>query len=164
MTARTIQMREGIFGGSVLLLGFAVAWGASQITVGFSFDPVGPRLFPLLIAGGMVLSGSVILFSALSARSAAEPADDIASNYDWRPIVLISLGLLIQIAFIETLGWIPVAMIAFVLGCWAFGNKRFGLNLAIGFVLSSVALVAFNFGLDLKLPTGVIGQLLSSKP
>jgi putative tricarboxylic transport membrane protein len=80
------------------------------------------------------------------------------------PLVLISLGLLVQIFLIDTLGWIPVATVAFVLGCWAFDNRRFGLNLAIGFVLSTVTLVAFNFGLDLKLPTGVIGQLLASKP
>jgi putative tricarboxylic transport membrane protein len=161
---RAFANKDTAFGGFVLLLGLAVAWGASQITVGFSFDPVGPRLFPMLIAVGMVLTGAAILLSGLSTQPVAESGEEAGSPYEWTPIVLISVGLLIQIFFIDTLGWIPVATIAFVLGCWAFDHRRIALNLAIGFALSSAAFIAFNFGLDLKLPTGVIGQLLSSKP
>ena len=161
---RSVANKDTFFGGFVLLLGLAVAWGASQITVGFSFDPVGPRLFPLLIAAGMVLTGGAILVTGLSAGAVAEPANEFAEPYEWAPVILISLGLLTSIFFIDTLGWIPVATIAFVLGCWAFDHRRFALNLAIGFALSSVAFIAFNFGLDLKLPSGVFGQLLASKP
>ena len=83
---RSVANKDTFFGGFVLLLGLAVAWGASQITVGFSFDPVGPRLFPLLIAAGMVLTGGAILVTGLSAGAVADPADDLAEPYEWTPV------------------------------------------------------------------------------
>lgn len=54
-------MSDRIF--SVVWLAFcaAVAWLAWQIDAPFSYEPIGPRAFPLLLAGAMALSAGWLI-------------------------------------------------------------------------------------------------------
>lgn len=132
----------------VLALGYILT--ASRIQVSFMSDPVGPRLFPYIIAGIIILcSISMIL------------RPDPEAEWPTGPMLLqlfIALIALIAYAFmIKPLGFIiPTSIVAGLL-CWQIGGHPMrsvitGAGLGIGlFVLFKVIL-----GLGLKgLPAGM---------
>lgn len=152
---------EATFGVAMLLLAVAVLVSAASIPSGFSYDAVGPRMFPTIMGVGLLLAALGILAGAIgprrkAAQIAAAPAEP---RPDWRPVALISAALLLEAALIETLGWIPLTGVLFAAGAWAFGNRRLWLNLVIGLVFGGLILFTFDAGLGLDLPLGVLAPL-----
>ena len=81
-----------------------------------------------MIAAGMILSGSPILLGAFGQDAAPVPGEEI----DWLPVVLIVLALVVAIALLVVLGWIPVITVVFALGARAFGSRRTAVDLVLG--------------------------------
>jgi putative tricarboxylic transport membrane protein len=147
-----INIPEAGLGAFALVLGSYVAIDASGYHDGSTYDGLGPSLMPYIIAAGLILTGLPILVGALLSRRPAEPVEQI----DWMPIALITLGLILPIAFILWLGWIPVITVVFALGARAFGSRRTILDLGLGLAFGIVTFVIFNYGLGLHLPVGRI--------
>ena len=124
--------------------------GATGFGGGSTYDVLGPSLLPFIIAGGLILTGLPILIGAFVARAPAASPEPL----DWIPVVLITLGLIVAIVFIRTLGWIPVVTVVFALGARAFGSRRTVIDLGLGFAFGIVSLAVFNYGLGLNLPGG----------
>jgi putative tricarboxylic transport membrane protein len=55
-------MSDRIFAGLWILFCAAVAWLAWKIEAPFSYEPIGPRAYPLLLAGAMAASAAWLLF------------------------------------------------------------------------------------------------------
>lgn len=147
---------EAAFGVAMLLLAAAVLASTASIPAGFSYDAVGPRLFPAIMGVGLLLAALGILAGALGPRaSRAEPG----GQADWKPIALVSAALLLEAALIETLGWVPLTATLFAAGAWAFGDRRLRLNLLIGAAFGAAILLAFEAVLGLDLPLGVLAPL-----
>ena len=147
-TAR--RAADTLFGGSVVALGLFIVVETARMTVGPTHAMVGPRLFPLLIATGLVLVGLVLLREALAGTSAH--GDGMA--LDGRAVALVGGGLLLQILLIERAGWMIAATLLFLAATAAFGSRRIVVDAALGLALSAVAFLCFNYGLGLDLPTG----------
>lgn len=141
---------DRIFGAIMLVLALGYILTASRIQVSFMSDPVGPRLFPYIIAGIIILcSISMIL------------RPDPEAEWPTGPMLLqlfIALVALIAYAFmIKPLGFIiPTAIVSGLLS-WQIGRHPVrsaitGVGLGVGlFVLFKVIL-----GLGLKgLPAGM---------
>jgi putative tricarboxylic transport membrane protein len=134
------------------LLVLAVAYGVTAS--GFKAmigDPLGPSVFPLVLAVPLALFSLYLLF-----RPDAEP--------DWprrRPFVkqvLAVLALLAYAYFLEPLGFVLATLLAVVaLGC-LLGARIWQAGLA-GAVVAVVLFVLFNNLLSLPLPAGVLGFL-----
>jgi putative tricarboxylic transport membrane protein len=146
----TIDIPEAALGAFAIVLGAYVAFDASGYHDGSTYDGLGPSLLPYIIAAGLTLTGLPILVRALRSRGRAEPIEQI----DWVPILLITLGLIMPIAFILLLGWIPVIAVVFALGARAFGSRRTILDLGLGVTFGIVTFVIFNYGLGMHLPRG----------
>ena len=86
----------------MLVLGAFIAFETTSAWVPTN-AVVGPALFPYLIAAGLVIVGLALLREALSATSPTRAA----SSWTGIAVVLVSVGLMIQILLLETLGWIP---------------------------------------------------------
>lgn len=153
---------EAAFGAAMFLLAIGVLASAAAIPAGFSYDAVGPRLFPAIMGVGLLLAALGILAGAIGrgATKAPDAPAAAAAPLDWKPVVVISAALLLEAALIETLGWVPVTATLFAAGAWAFGNRRVWLNLLIGLVFGTLVLLAFNEGLGLDLPLGPLAPLL----
>ncbi|KQX43220.1 MULTISPECIES: tripartite tricarboxylate transporter TctB family protein [Ensifer] len=148
----TIQNRPlAVFSIAMLLVGVAVIISASRIPTGFSYDAVGPTVFPTIIGAGFVVSALLVILESVRATS----PEDGQVPVDFRPVIVISAALLLEAFFIKKLGWVPMAAIVFAAGSWAFGDRRIVLNGAIGLVFSTLILVAFSWVLGLDLPIGV---------
>lgn len=152
MQRLTIQPQEAALGLGLLALAAAVVSLSLNMTVGFSYDRVGPRTFPYLIAAMLTVSGALVLLTAVSSRRREHAEEPVR----WLPIAVISATLIFQTVFLTTIGWIPAATIAFALVAMAFGERRAVLNLTFGFILACGTFALFNYGLQLRLPVGTL--------
>jgi len=153
MWRRMRQPSEAALGVGLAVLALWIIALTSQMTVGFSYDNVGPRTFPYLIASLLLLSGIALIGDAFSRASAERGSDD---PVQWLPIVLISATLIFQLFVIRQIGWIPAATISFAVCAFAFDERRMLLNLLFGFLLACGTYILFNYGLQLRLPAGYL--------
>lgn len=145
------------FGGATLALGITVLVVASNITSGFGYDVVGPALFPRLIGGGLIVAAILVIADAVLR---APDADDDAAPISPLPVAVVSAAILLEVALLESVGWVPMTAVLFTAGAWAFGDKRIMLNVAIGLVFGALLLAAFNYGLGMDLPAGLLAPVL----
>ena len=159
-TGRSLRIGEAVLSVGVLALGLFVAIETALLEVGPSHGAIGPRLFPSLIATGLIVVGLALLREAFFGHIAHERGWEL----DWRAVALVSAGLLVQMLLLESLGWIVAATLLFVAATLAFGSRRLLLDATIGVVLTGLAFVVFNYGLGLTLPTGtVVEQLMPAE-
>lgn len=151
-TALGLRAGEAVLGGVVLGLGLFVGVETALLEVAPSNAAIGPRLFPFLVAAGLVSVGVLVLRQALFGHIAHERGFAL----DWRAVAWVAGGLLVQLWLVEKLGWILATALLFLAGTLAFADRRILLNLAIGVVLAGLTFWIFNDGLGLSLPVGTV--------
>jgi putative tricarboxylic transport membrane protein len=157
-TGSSLRIGEAILGGVVLGLGLFIAIETSMLEVAASNAAIGPRLFPFLIAAGLVIVGGLVLRQAFFGHIAHEGGFEL----DWRAVALVGGGLIVQFLLLESLGWIIATTLLFVATTLAFGSRRLLIDAALGIALSGFAFISFNYGLGLDLPVGtVVEQILT---
>lgn len=139
-------------GGLAVLMALvlvAFGWG---LAAPFAYEPVGPRAFPMITA---ILIGGCGLVLLVKGGGAIEPnAAGVNQGILGIAVTLVAYALLFQ-----PLGFVPsTALMSFVVA------RIFGANwwqsVATGAVLSVGSYLLFDHGLDVVLPTGVLGDLL----
>ena len=138
----------------MLALGLFIAFETSQMQVAASQAAVGPRLFPFLVAGGLILVAAALLREAFFGHVAHEGGFEL----DWLAVVLVSGALIVQMLLIEWAGWIVAATILFMVTARAFASRRLVADAALGLGLAVLTFVVFSYGLDLTLPTGELAE------
>lgn len=134
---------DRIFGLVVVLGALAFFAGALQIQVSFLSDPLGPRVFPILISGAALLCGlSMIL------KPDADP--EWPARAAW---VSMGAALVVLIGYAYTvvpLGFlVPTALASAAIGYLI--DPKPAQSLIMGAVLSAVLFVIFKYGLGLGL-------------
>lgn len=153
---RGLRIAEAILAAFILLLGVFVAVETAMLRTGPGYSAIGPKLFPALVAGGLVLVGLALLYEA-RAGPAAQP---MGFELDLPPAVAVTAGLVLQMLLMRPAGFVIATTVLFVAVTYAFGSRRLVLNTAVGFVLCLATHVAFTRGLGLVLPAGVLGPVL----
>ena len=134
---------DRIFGLVVVMGALAFFAGALQIQTSFLSDPVGPRVFPMLIATASVLCGLVLI-----AKPDAEPewpALAAWGNMAIALVVLVSYALLIG-----PMGFLASTALA-AAGVSYLIEKNARTAALAGLGLSLVLFVIFKYGLGLGL-------------
>ncbi len=152
-TARNLRAGEAALGGGILALGLFVAVETVRLQVAPTHAAVGPRLFPFLVAAGLLAVGALLLREALFGHVAHERA---GIALDWAAVALVAAGLLAQLLLVEPIGWIPAAALLFAAAALAFRGRRPLRDLLIGLGLGALTFLAFGYGLDLGLPVGSV--------
>ena len=153
MRTRMLRPSEAALGVGLVVLALFIIELTTQITVGFSYDNVGPRTLPYIVAAMLILSGIAIAVGAFFGEPAEHQHDD---PIRWLPIALISAALIFHMFVVRHIGWIPAATVSFAVVAFAFGERRVLLNLLFGFLLAAGTYVLFNYGLQLRLPAGYL--------
>ncbi|MGM8930582.1 tripartite tricarboxylate transporter TctB family protein [Salinicola halophyticus] len=133
---------------SLLLLGLAafVAVQAWQLQVPFSYDPLGPKAVPLMLAGLLAIL-AVVLFVRPGA-SGEWPTGALLLRLVFTMAVLgFYAALFINLGFLVTTALVSV-IIAWLFGATPVKAVVGGLLLALGSYL------LFTYGLGISLPTG----------
>ena len=155
-TSRELRLGEAALAAFVLLLGVFVAVETAMLRTGPGYSAIGPKLFPSLVAAGLLLVGLALLYEA-RAGAVAQP---MGFELDLPPALLVTAGLVLQMLLMRPAGFVIASAVLFVAVTYAFGSRRLALNAAVGLVLCAATYVAFTFGLGLGLPAGVLGRLL----
>lgn len=151
-----LRLAEGALGAFLIAVGLFVAIDVAGMQVAASTAAVGPKMFPFIVAGGLTLIGLLVLREAAFGHVPHEGGLEI-----WWPAVLfISAGLVAEMLLMETAGWIIAAAVLFVIVARVFGSRRILVEALIGLAISSGTFVVFNYGLDLSLPPGFVGEVL----
>jgi putative tricarboxylic transport membrane protein len=155
-TTRGLRLGEAALAAFVLVLGVFVAVETAMLRTGPGYSAIGPKLFPALVAAGLLLVGIALLYEA-RAGAVAQPA---GFELDLPPALLVTAGLVLQMLLMRPAGFVIASAVLFVAVTYAFGSRRLALNAAVGLVLCTASYVAFTWGLGLVLPAGVLATLL----
>ena len=159
-TGRELRVGEAVLGLVVLGLGLFVVAETALMEVAPSNAAIGPRLFPFLVAAGLLAVGLLVLRQAFFGHIAHERGFEL----DWKAVALVAVGLLVQLLLVESLGWIVATTLLYLLAALAFAERRLLVTLLIGLALTGLTFVVFNYGLGLSLPTGsVLERLLPAE-
>lgn len=122
----------------------------------------GPQFFPGIIAAGLYLFAVVLGIGAVRALADA-PAVDAADSgersvgVDWRSFAWVVGSFLVFAFLLGILGWIVAAALLFAGIARGFGHTRWLFALFVGVTISSLTYIAFDMGLGLSLPSGILG-------
>ncbi len=134
---------DRIFGSVVVLGALAFIAGAFAIQTSFISDPLGPRVFPILIGSAAFLCGAGIL-----ARPDPDPAWPAPST--WAAIAAATVVLLAYAQLIGPLGFLLSTALASAATSWMIRpDLRTALPTGIG--LAVLLYIAFKHGLGLGL-------------
>lgn len=142
---------DRVLGGVCVLAAGAMAWAARAYVPPFSYEPVGPRAFPMLLAALMALVGAWLVVRP-SAHSAAVAKGRVGALAGCVGAVL-AYALIFQWAgFVvaTALMAVPVGMV--FAGRWR-ATLIGGIGLGLGLFLF------FDRALDVVLPTGLLAFL-----
>jgi putative tricarboxylic transport membrane protein len=148
----------------LVLVGAFLLYNAITLPGGYAkVDPVGPKLFPMIIGVGLLVT-AVILAIAIPRGSVgeADAGEDIDpdSQGDWRTVGLL-VGLFVAtILLVNFLGWAIMGALLFAGAATILGSRHYIRNVAIGAALSVASFYAFYSGLGIPLPAGILDGIL----
>ncbi|GAB2464293.1 hypothetical protein GCM10027063_02050 [Promicromonospora xylanilytica] len=138
-------------------LGAYVLVAAGSITVPGSANTLGPRAFPYLVGGMLLVAGIVLVVLILSGRAGEEEGGedvDPTVRADWLTVVLLVATLVVHVFAINVVGWPFAAAILFGGAAVVLGARPWWRAALIGLVLGLVVQVLFGGVLGLSLPPG----------
>ena len=148
----------------LVLVGGFLVYDALSLPGGYAkVDPVGPRLFPMVIGIGLLVMAAVLAIAIpRGSRGEADAGEDIDPDMpsDWRTVGLLIALFVALIVLVVPLGWV-IASALFFAGCaTVLGSKHYVRNILIGVVLSVGSFYAFYSGLGIPLPAGILDGIL----
>lgn len=148
-------MSDRILGGACLALAAGMAWAAHGYAAPIAYEPVGPRAFPLLLAGLLAAGGAWLL---------ARPSGH-ASGLRGAPLAGLGgvLGAVFAYAALfQVLGFALATAVMTVPVGLAFGGS-WRQSAAMGVALGLLLFLLFDKVLDVVLPTGVLAFVLGGR-
>jgi putative tricarboxylic transport membrane protein len=149
-----------------LALGLLALWATFQIRQGGGYSAVGPRVFPLAVAIGLLALSLLFLLRAtrFPDRDLAEQAAAEEASTHWLTVGLIVLLLVLYAFALGILGYVVATTLFFALSAWVLrgraGRLRVLRDLLIGLLLSLLVYLSFTRFLGVRLPAGVLDFLL----
>ncbi len=148
-------MSDRILGAVCVVVAACMAWAAQDYVPAFSYEPVGPRAFPRLLAALMAIGGAwLVLKPSL-----------VGNPLRGTPVKLIGLSaatVFVYALLFQVLGFpLATAVMAVPVGIAFGGNWKQslvgGIGLGLGFYL------LFDKLLDVVLPTGILSFIFGGR-
>jgi putative tricarboxylic transport membrane protein len=171
-------MADRILGALCVILGGAMAWAARGYAAEISYEPVGPRAFPLLLAAILVLIGAWMVVkgsprtapqrgvdaqvSGLGAAEAATAVQGTPLRGNLTAVVLCAGAVLVYAALFRPLGFVLATTLMAVPVGKAFGGQ-WKKCLVGGLAMGLGMFFLFDKLLDVILPTGVLSFILGGR-
>lgn len=121
---------------------------------------VGPQIFPYLVSGFIIFI-SLGLFVQIFRGNLGVPEGtefgEVVEKTDFKSLSMVAGSMLTYPLLIERAGFIIATSIAFFGVAFAYGAKNLVKNLIISIVFSFIVYFTFSKGLNVGLPTGILG-------
>lgn len=152
--------------------------GILTMSVPAGADSPGPQFVPtILMVAGYILAALLVIHYLRTPEPAVAPTfteDDDASEEerraaeaaarvqyrtfsDWQAVAWCAGGFLLFALLLNFLGWILASAMLFWCVAHGIGSRRHVFDASLGLVLGSVTYLAFDVGLGLSLPSGLLG-------
>ena len=158
---RPVDRAQYAFAAVLAVVGIYTIIDARGLNVGFG-DPVGPRVFPYVIGGGMIVL-AVLLAVATARGDVAEGEEgediDLTTPIDWLTVGKLVGILVLNLLLVDILGWAVTGALLFAGCAWALGSKTLIRDLIVGAVLS-VSSWYFFYSLGVSLTPGILDGIL----
>jgi len=149
-----VKAGELLIGLGIAGLGLFLAAQTYALPDAPGYAHVGPRLFPGLIAAGVIACGVLLAREAASGGFRKLPEGERAP-LDWRGFGWISAGALGHMALIGSIGFIAASSLLFFAAARGFGSTRPLRDAVVAVILAGVVFVVFTQALGLSLPSGL---------
>lgn len=144
----------------------------------FGLTVDGPRLAPVVVAGGWTVLAAAYLVRQLTRRpghaaetdqqaetdrdaeAEAEAEQDAGTGHDgssWRTPAMLVAALVAYVLGLEPAGFVPATAVFFVGAARILGSTRLVRDVAVAAPLALVVYLAFTRILEIQLPRGVLG-------
>lgn len=148
-------MSDRILGAACVVVAAGMAWAAKDYAAPFSYEPVGPRAFPLLLSG-LLGSGGLWMLLRPSGHDSGLRLAQLAP-------ALALIGAVLVFALLFTWLGFPLAVAAMALPVgMAFGGN-WKQSAAGGVGLGLALFLLFDKLLDVVLPTGLLAFALGGR-
>lgn len=147
----------------LLALGIFLLVETQRIAVPVNANAVGPRFFPTVVGGVLVVVALWLAVDVLrGGRGEMEAAEDVdvSRASDWRTLGLLSAVFLGHALLLEPLGFPVAAALLFFGVAASLGSRRWARDAAVAVVLAVAVFVVFARGLGVGLPAGVLQGVL----
>jgi len=138
-------------------LGVFLLVDTASIRVPGSVNTIGPRFFPYLVGGLLVVTAVALAVQVLRGR-AAPPEEgedvDIGAGTDWRTVAVIVAGFGVHALLIPLVGWPIAVTVMFTVVALALGSGHPVRTALIGLVVSITVWLVFVLVLGISLPGG----------
>jgi putative tricarboxylic transport membrane protein len=144
------------------VVGAYTLYDATTLRVGFA-DPVGPKVFPYVIGGALVVLAGLLVVSTLrGTRGEVEGGEDVDLDQaaDWVTVAKLVGVIAFTIATVDLLGWAITGGVLFAGAAWALGSRTLVRDAIVGIVLSVASWYAFYVGLGIPLSPGILDGIL----
>ncbi len=148
-------MSDRFLGAICVALAAAMAWAARDYVAPISYEPVGPRAFPLLLAAVLAIGGGWLVVKP-STHSAG------LSQAPLKALGLMAIAVVIYALVFEMLGFTLATIAMTVPVSIAFGGN-WRQSLIGGLGLGVALYILFDKLLDVVLPTGLLSIFLGGR-
>ncbi|MEV4107016.1 tripartite tricarboxylate transporter TctB family protein [Nonomuraea sp. NPDC049695] len=147
----------------VLALGVFVVIGTLDVSAAASQLGIGPRFFPMLVGGAMVLIGLFYVADVIRGGH-GDPEEsedvDVDAPADWRSVGLVSGIFLAFAALLNVVGWIIGASLLFFGLSVALGAEHKRRAAVVSVVMGLATYLLFVKGLGVSLPGGPLAGVI----
>ena len=151
---------ELAFAGSLLILGIIVVFDTANMLVPPASGTVGPQIFPYLVSGFLILVSIGIIIQVLRGNlgqpEGTEFGDTIEKT-DFKTLMVVAGSMATYPLLIERAGFVVATTVVFFGVSFAFGARNVLKNLTISIVFSAIVYFSFTRGLNVNLPSGILG-------
>ena len=157
-------MRDWVLAGCAIIGALIYLYADFQLPLVRIGDPLGPKIFPAIIGGGLLLSGLLLMLETYRKRqqvasvSAAPLSGDRPCANRQRPGILLAMlawTVVYYFAF-EPVGYL-VSTVVFLLGLLTmFHRKKPRTNLAVALGFTAVIYAIFTQLLHVPMPQGIL--------
>lgn len=159
---RPIDRAQYVLAAALAVVGIYTLVDARGLSVGFG-DPVGPRVFPYVVGGAMVVL-AVLLAVATARGDVAEGEEgediDLTTPIDWQTVGKLIGVLVLNLLLVNVLGWAITGALLFAGCAWALGSRTLLRDLIVGAILSVASWYFFYVGLGVPLTPGILDGVL----
>jgi putative tricarboxylic transport membrane protein len=145
-------------------VGLIVILDALSLNVPYSqADPVGPKTLPYIVGALLLVCAVLLAINILrGGQGEAEGGEDVDLTHptDWRTVVPLLGAFVLNIAIIDTVGWVISGTLLFWGSVWALGSRRYIRDGIISLVMALGTFYGFYLGLGIALPAGLLEGVL----
>lgn len=161
---KTVDRAQYLVVAVCVLVGAFLIYSALTLPGGYAkVDPVGPKLFPMVIGVGLVLLAAILAIAIpRGSKGEADAGEDIDPDRpsDWRTVGLLVAIFVATILLVNPLGWTITSALMFAGSATVLGSRHHVRNIVIGVVLGVASFYAFYSGLGIPLPAGILDGIL----